>query len=479
MRPKFNRIFFLIAIIVIISLLFLTIIMPEDYDSSMEELYRAKCAHCHGMDMNGGNARSLVDGIWQFGADEGYIVRNIKFGIPHLGMPSYQNTLSDNQIKNLVEYIMEAENKISPGKPPIPEQLETLDYFIDVEAWIEGLEVPWGIAFTDENYALVTERPGRLREIINGRLLPQPVKGTPEVLNEGQGGLLDVAIDPEYQENGWIYLSYSHRLNPKEKDEMPPAMTRVVRGRIKDHHWIDQEVVFEARHDSYVTTRYHYGSRIVFDPDGYLYFSIGERGRREQAQDISFPNGKVHRVLPDGKIPKSNPFVHEPGAVTSIYCYGNRNIQGMAVHPVTGEVWASEHGPMGGDELNLIKAGKNYGWPVISYGKNYNGTILTEYKEKPGMEQPNFYWRPSIAVCGTDFYRGELFPKWKNQLLVGALKYEEVRLVSIFKDRILHDEVILKNAGRVRDVCCGPDGAIYVVLNKPGTILRLTPLQEK
>jgi glucose/arabinose dehydrogenase len=465
----------LVVSVFIIPFLFLPFINSGQPTSSMEEIYRIKCAHCHGIDMTGGNASSLVDGLWQFGSNDGYIIRNIKFGIPHLGMPSYQKVFSDSQIRDLVKYIKTSENKIGAVKPPIPDKLETTDYFINVEVWIENLEIPWGIAFVSEEFALVTERPGRLREIRKGKLLAGEVIGTPKVLNEGQGGLLGVAVDPNYKENGWIYLSYSHGLKQQEGGGRPPAMTRIVRGRIKNHKWIDEEVVFEASHDSYITTRHHYGSRIVFDPDGYLYFSIGERGRSEHAQELSLPNGKVHRVFPNGKIPDSNPFIDKPDVVPSIYSYGNRNIQGMAVHPITGEVWASEHGPMGGDELNLIKGGSNYGWPEISYGKNYNGTILTEYTEKSGMEQPNLHWTPSIAVCGIDFYSGELFPKWKNRLLVGALKYEEVRLVSIVKDRIIHDEVILKNAGRVRDVACGPDGAIYVVLNKPGTILRLTP----
>ena len=305
-------------------------------------------------------------------------------------------------------------------------------------------------------------------------LQEEPVKGTPEVLHAGQGGLLDVAIDPDYANNGWIYLAYSHVLK-NEGGQRPPAMTRIVRGKIKNNSWVDEEVLFEAPHETYRTTRHHYGCRIVFDPDGYLYFAIGERGYQDMAQDFTLPNGKVHRIYPDGTVPTDNPFYNEKNSIKSLYSLGNRNIQGMAIHPVTGELWATEHGPMGGDELNLIKSGKNYGWPVITYGRNYNGTIITEETRKEGMEQPNYYWKPSTAVCGLDFYRGDLFPKWKNKLLVGALKYEQVSLLDIESDRVMHEEVILKNQGRVRDVSTGPDGAIYVVLNQPGTVLRLTP----
>jgi len=177
----------------------------------------------------------------------------------------------------------------------------------------------------------------------------------------------------------------------------------------------------------------------------------------------------------DGSVPKDNPYYNEKNAIKSLYSLGNRNIQGMAIHPQTGKLWTTEHGPMGGDELNLIKSGKNYGWPEITYGINYNGTIITDEKRREGMEQPALYWRPSIAVCGLDFYSGDLFKKWQNKLLVGALKYEEVRLLDIENDRVMHDEVILKGAGRVRDVSSGPDGAIYVVLNEPGNVIRLTP----
>jgi glucose/arabinose dehydrogenase len=377
-----------------------------------------------------------------------------------------------------MDYIRESEKKAGAEKPPIASEMETMDYLMNVEKFAEGLDIPWAIDFIDKNTALITERPGSLRVVKNGTLQSEPVKNTPEVLHQGQGGLLDVAVDPDYEDNGWIYLAYSHVLEDNGEGGRPPAMTRLVRGKINNNTWTNQEVIFEAPHETYRTTRHHYGCRIVFDPWGYLYFAIGDRGAGYQAQDFTLPNGKVHRIHKDGTIPEDNPFVVEEGSIPSIYSLGNRNIQGMAIHPVTGELWTTEHGPMGGDELNRIEWGKNYGWETITYGKNYNGTIITEETHKPGMEQPNFYWRPSIAVCGLDFYRGDLFKKYKNKLMVGALKYEEVRLVQIENDRVVHEEVIVKGQGRVRDVSTGPDGAIYVVLNKPGTVLRLTPKKE-
>jgi len=445
----------------------------QQYDPP--DSYVEYCANCHGSDLRGGNAQSLLDGIWQFGDAESYIFRNIKFGIPHLGMPSYEASLSDGEIDELVDFLLSEEARMGVTKPPIPEELESQDYKFEVEVIAEGLEIPWSIDFIDTKTALITERPGRLRVVENGSLKSQEVKGIPEVLHEGQGGLMDVAVDPDYEDNGWIYLAYSHVLGDETSGDRPPAMTRIVRGRIEDNAWTDQQVIFEAPHDMYRTTRHHYGSRIVFDPEGYLYFAIGDRGAREHAQDLSRPNGKTHRIHRDGSIPIDNPFYKRDGAMKSIFTYGNRNPQGLAVHPETGLVWETEHGPFGGDELNLLQPGQNYGWPVITYGRNYNGTPITDIVEMEGMEQPNLYWKPSIAVCGLDFYHGDLFPKWNNRLLVGALKYEEVQLLQIENDRVIHTQTIIKNLGRVRDVSTGPDGAIYVVLNSPGTVIRLSP----
>lgn len=437
-------------------------------------IYQQYCAQCHGSDLAGGNSSSLIDGVWQFGAENSYITRNIKHGIPHLGMPSYESSLSDAEIKSVVEYIRAVEQEKGAERPPVPETLETMDYFMNAETFADNLEIPWAIDFIGKDTALITERPGSLRLVINGKLLDDPVANTPKVLHEGQGGLLDVAVDPEYAQNGWVYLAYSHALT-KYEGERPPAMTRIVRGKIQNNTWVGEQVLFEAPPETYRTTRHHYGCRIVFDPWGHLFFAIGDRGAGYQAQDISLPNGKVHRIHKDGTVPEDNPFVYDEKAMKTLFSYGNRNIQGMAIHPSTGQLWTTEHGPMGGDELNLIEGGKNYGWETITYGRNYNGTIITEMTHMPGMEQPNLYWNPSIAVCGLDFYTGDLFEKWKNRLLVGALKYEEVRLLQIEDDRVVHEQVILKGAGRVRDVSTGPDGAIYVVLNDPDKVIRLTP----
>jgi glucose/arabinose dehydrogenase len=435
-----------------------------------KDIYMKYCATCHGKDLNGGMAKSITDGIWQFGANDVEIFKHIEEGIPKRGMPGFKESLSEEDIEEIIVFLRQEESIQKNKAKRDPQKAGNRKYNILIKTWIDDLDFPWALDFIDKKTALITERPGHLRIVKNGILQEEPVKGTPRVLHEGQGGLMDVAVDPEYKNNGWIYLSYSHE--QEENDDL--TMTRIVRGKISNNTWVEQQILFQAMPEHYSDTRHHYGSRIVFDKKGYLYFSIGDRGARHQAQDITRPNGKIHRIHKNGKIPDDNPFVKEKNAVTSIFCYGNRNPQGLAVHPQTDQVWETEHGPMGGDEVNLILSGKNYGWPEVTYGLNYDGTVISKYTEKPGMEQPVLQWTPSIAVCGLDFYTGNLFPKWKNDLIVGALRYEQVRILEIENNRVVDEQIILSDYGRVRDVTCGPDGAIYVILNEPDKILRLT-----
>ncbi len=442
-------------------------------------LYQQYCAQCHGATLQGGNGQSLVDGIWNFGGGGSSIRRNIKHGITHLGMPAYETALDDDQIRSLTDYILNAEKEGGAERPPVPTEVQTHDYNVAVEKWVENLEIPWSIAFLDNDTALITERPGRLRLVKGGKLDEKPIANTPDVLAEGQGGLLDVAVDPDYANNGWIYLAYSHGLDNKDEDGKTPSMTRIVRGKLEKGKWTAESPIFEAPKDTYLVSGVHYGCRIIFDAEGHLYFSIGERGSQDHAQDLTRPNGKVHRIHPDGTIPTDNPFVNTPDAIPSIYTFGNRNPQGLAYHAASNMIWESEHGPMGGDELNTIRPGKNYGWPVITYGRNYDGKPVSDITRNEGMEQPSYYWRPSIALCGLDVYTGSQFPKWTNALLVGALRYESVAVLQIEDNRVMHEEVILKNAGRVRDVSAGPDGAIYVVTNSPDAVLRLTANGER
>lgn len=442
-------------------------------------LYAQHCAQCHGADFQGGNAQSLLDGIWLYGEGRGYIVRSTKYGLTEAGMPAYEETLSDDEINALADLITTTVKEKGVEKAPPPPTIQTQEYNIKVEQWVTGLESPWSIAFPDSETALITEKVGKLLVVKNGVVQTDPVANTPTVLAQSQGGLLDVAVDPAYSENGWVYLAFSDGIPAPEGGDKILAMTKIVRGKIVDNAWTDQQTVFEAPHETYLETKYHYGCRIVFDAAGHLYFGIGERGFADHAQDLTRPNGKIHRVWPDGRIPEDNPFVSTPDAIPSIFAYGNRNPQGLAYNTLDGRLWESEHGPMGGDELNVIGSGNNYGWPRITWGRDYSGKEVSDHSIEPGLTQPALYWRPSIAVCGIDFYNGDAFPRWQNTLLVGALRYEEVRVLRIDADRVQHQETILKNAGRVRTIKVGPDGAIYVITNSPNNVLRLTPISER
>jgi glucose/arabinose dehydrogenase len=252
-------------------------------------------------------------------------------------------------------------------------------------------------------------------------------------------------------------------------------MTKVVRGKIKGHQWTDEQTLFEVPDSLKISGGNRWGGRLMFDKRGFLYFSIGDMARANDSQNPGKPSGKVFRIHADGSIPNDNPFIGRKGALPALFTIGNRNVQGIAQHPVTGEIWATEHGPMGGDEVNILKKGANYGWPVITYGIDYNGTVVSNQTKKEGMEQPVLQWTPSIAVCPAEFMTSNLFPKWKNNLLVGALAFEEIRRLVIVDNKVIEQELIMKGVGRVRDLKVGPDGKLYVLLNEPNVVIRITP----
>jgi glucose/arabinose dehydrogenase len=391
-------------------------------------------------------------------------------------MPAFHQLMTDGDIRAMVIFIREqrvnySRARSSRGLPKEP--LTAGGQTFRVEQVAGGLDTPWSIGFLPDGRILVTEKPGRLRIVENGKLLREPVRGTPAVRDAGQGGLLEVAVHPRYAENGWIYLAFS---DPAMADGKPVSLTKIVRGKLRDGAWVEQQTIWQAPLEFYRPGGgVHFGCRIAFDRDGYLYFSHGERGRGEDAQDLRRPNGKIHRIHDDGRIPTDNPFAATPGAFPSIWTYGNRNPQGLDFDPRTGILWETEHGPRGGDELNIISRGRNYGWNVITYGMNYDGSPITEKTAAPGMEQPVTYWVPSIAVCGIDFYEGTAFPKWTGDLFVTALAQQELRRLVIAGDKVVSQEIILKDIGRLRDVASGPDGAIYVAVNDPGLLIRLVP----
>ncbi len=449
----------------------------------VEELYTTHCSGCHGAKFEGGVGGSLVDGEWKHGSSDSEIFKSIAKGNPQLGMNPWEGVLSNDQIRGLVIFLREKEKQtLSKGvefpkpSPDTVTKTELEDYRIETVVE-DGLKNPWAIAFLPDGRKLVTEKSGKLRLVTaDGKLDSKPIEGTPEVIEHGQGGLMEVALHPDYQKNGWIYLGLSDGTREKRaggKDEVK-CITAIVRGKIKDHQWTEQQWIYRPDPKFRTGSGAHFGTRIVFDK-GYIYFVVGERGGMMEVQDLKRPNGKIHRLFDDGRVPENNPFVKTPEAIPGIWSYGHRNPQGLTMDPTDGALYSTEHGPRGGDELNLILPGKNYGWPVITYGMNYDGTPMVQITEKEGMEQPLTYWQPSIATCGLDFYCGDKFPKWKGDLLVGALAQQEIRRVRLKDKKVVSQEIIFKNIGRVRDVATGPDGLIYVVLNGPDRLVRLIP----
>lgn len=331
----------------------------------------------------------------------------------------------------------------------------------------DGLSHPWGLAFLPDGGMLVTERDGRLRVVRDGELQSTPVAGLPEIAVAGQGGLLDVTLHPAFEDNRWVYLSYA-------ASGEGGYGTEVARGRFRDGALEDLEVIFRALPKA--SGGRHFGSRLVFDNDGHLYVTLGDRGHRPNGQDLATHTGSIIRIHDDGSVPADNPFVD--GERPEIFTYGNRNVQGAALHPETGVLWTHEHGPQGGDELNVIEAGNNYGWPVITYGANYGtGTQIGEGTHKPGMEQPLWYWDPSIAPSGMTFYTGDRFPEWQGSLFVGALKFELLARLELNGRKVLGEERMLKGElGRIRAVEQGPDGYLYLLTDESnGRLLRLEP----
>jgi glucose/arabinose dehydrogenase len=333
-----------------------------------------------------------------------------------------------------------------------------------------GFQIPWAMAFLPNGDLLVTDRVGELRIIRGDKLLPEPVGGVPKVVAGGQGGLLDLEIHPDYANNGWIYISY---VSPKQKGESGRGgNTALMRARLQNNQLVDQELLFKALPNT--RGKRHYGGRIAFDADNHVFLTVGDRGDRDEVQRLDNYLGKIYRLHDDGTVPEDNPFVSVDNAVAATWSYGHRNPQGMETHPQTGQIWAHEHGPRGGDELNLISGGKNYGWPSITYGVNYSGTKITDEKSRPGMEQPVVYWVPSIAPCGMSFVDSDKFPAWKNNVLVGSLKFTQIRRLEFDGDKVVHEETLLDGIGRVRAIEQGPDGAIYIAVEGPGRVIRLT-----
>ena len=437
--------------------------------ASPEENYKNYCSGCHGEKMD-----AFVDRKWKHGNSEQDLFKAIKVGYHDEGMPGFDSAFTDDEIKDLVDYIVTGIKNVQryDFKEPVRSNIfKTESLTIRLDTVMSGITIPWGMAFLPNGEMLVTERGGKIFRVTKSRAL-EPVTGGPEVVAQRQGGLLDIELHPDFKNNRLVYLSYSLG---KKTDSGNVATTAVMRARLNGNALEQQQNIFEAL--PYSKTRHHYGSRLEFDKQGFLYITVGDRGNHfTHPQSLKSHPGKTHRVKDDGTIPPDNPFVNTPGAMPSIYSYGHRNAQGMVMHPTTGQIWVNEHGPRGGDEINLVQKAKNFGWPVISYGLNYDGTVLTKDTMKAGMEQPVLYWIPSIGPSGMAFVTGDRYKHWKGQLLVGSLRFKYLDLVTIKDNKVVKQEMLFKNIGRVRDVRMGPDGYIYLAVENPGAIFRLVPV---
>ena len=441
-------------------------------ESPAPEAYTQWCSSCHGAE-----GQNFVDRDWKLGSTADAVRRVIEEGNELLGMPAYGSTLSASEIDSIAVFVLEQAASKRGFKPASPELIESSDLTLCVNTIVNGLETPWGMDFVNDTTLLITEREGRLWKLEAGRL--DAIEGLPNDIHvKGQGGLLDVM---HWRDNDagkeWVFLTYS-KDRPGDSGQSATALIRAP--------WSAETERIEAWEELFVATPYekthlHYGSRVEIGGDGKLYLTCGERGRRDvHPQTLTTSPGKVHRFNPDGSIPEDNPFVNQPNAVPSIWSWGHRNPQGMFCHPETGTIWTHEHGPKGGDEINIPEPGNNYGWPKITFGRNYIGTIITKDTAMVGMEQPLYYWLPSIGACGMDVVYGDSWPaSWQNNLLVGSLSFEYLERLQLEGNRVVDRERLLEGAGRVRDIARNSKGEVFVAIEGAGTVVHLEPMEMK
>jgi glucose/arabinose dehydrogenase len=370
------------------------------------------------------------------------------------------------------------DSRASPPLPSFPQVYETAELKIRVVKVADGLANPWSLAWLPNGDLLVTERAGRLRIVRNGVLDPEPIAGVPEVRITALGGLLDVLLHPNFSTNRILYLTYT------KGGEGNLSTTALTSARLDGNTLVDAKEIFVA--DNWSTSPTNFGGRMAFGRDGKLYLTVGERQEQERAQNTLLHGGKVLRLNDDGTAPADNPFAGKQGYLPEIFSVGHRSPQGLAVHPATGELWENEHGPLGGDELNIVHAGKNYGWPLVTFGKNYDGTVVTEYTAREGYESPFMFWVPSIAVSGVSFYTGDRLAAWKGNAFVGSMMEGRTRATGhvqriTFAENgqpIQREPILGQLRQRIRDVRPGPDGLLYVLTDQnPGVLLRIEPAE--
>jgi len=430
--------------------------------------YTTYCSSCHGE-----KVEAFVDRRWKHGIAKADLVKSITHGYPDLGLPAWGPSLKPQEIDDLADLIlvsMETLDQYKFASKPKSNTFSSEGMTIRLDTVAAGLESPWGLVFLPGGDMVVSDRAGSIYRL-NATGKKTKLTGVPEVVAEGQGGMLDLELHPDFAKNNILYISYSAG---KTENGQKLSTTALMRARLTETGLADQKVIFEAQ--PWSRTRHHYGGRIEFDRKGFLYLSVGDRGAEKvNPQSLESDCGKVHRMKDDGTAPTDNPFIGKAGARPTIFSWGHRNPQGIAIFPGTGELWAHEHGPRGGDELNIVRKGKNYGWPVISYGINYDGTTFTNLTAKEGMEQPETYWIPSIGPSGMAFVTSDKYPGWKGNLMMGSLRFQYLNRCVLKNGKVVKQENLLPNLGRMRDVRLGPDGYLYVSVENPGYIFRLMP----
>ena len=436
--------------------------------------YQTYCGGCHGEKMN-----AFVDRDWRHGKTREDLFKAIKVGYHNEGMPAFDSAFNNNEIYELSDYIITGIKNVdryTSSEKPTSNIFKTESITIRLDTVLKGLQSPWGMAFLPKKEMLVTDKNGKLYHVKKDGSTSF-VTGVPEVLYRSQGGLFDIVLDPGFANNQLVYISYSKF---KKEGTETFSTTAILKARFENDQLLDGKDIFVAKPWSKSTI--HYGARLQFGKDGYLYFSVGERGNeKENPQQIKGNDlGKIHRIKSDGSIPESNPFVGVAGANASIFSFGHRNPQGLTIKPNTNQLWDNEHGPRGGDEINIVESSKNYGWPIITYGINYNGKPMAPDTKtaKDGLEQPLHQWTPSIGPSGLLFVAGKRYKGWEGNLLSGAMRFQYLNRSVLENNKVVKEEILFKNIGRVRNISMGPDGYLYMSVESPGIVYRLTPIKK-
>lgn len=465
--------------------------VPALLQSRAHEVWTTNCVACHGNTIEpGAKAKSLFSEPFLNSRTDAQIVQTTANGPQGVANHGFKTLYLPEEINQIPAYLRirggVMNRKIGDTPDPHGKVFKSQKANFKVEVLAKGFNQPWGLEFLPDGRMIFTERSGAVRFLDKSGKVSAPVKGTPKVFERQDGGMLDVALDPDFSKNGWIYLAYSdvppnftHEPGTEKAPLMaPPTMTYIVRGKVNaNNEWTEQQMLFKAAYDLFTFPADHYGARFLFDDKGHMFWTMGERHDMQASQNLASPLGKIHRIHLDGSIPKDNPFVNTPGALGSIWSYGHRNPEGIDFDPVTGLLWETEHGPVGGDEINIVEPGKNYGWGVVTYGLEPG--ILRQ--EAVGMVPPVTYYNPSIGPGGTAFYTGDRIPAWKNNMFIAGMVGQRLIRLEIKDRQIVSQEIVFRDHGRIREVITGPDGYLYLLLQNRngdpvgGSIARLVP----